>query len=93
MPILAFGKIKVPCEFLWSAAAENWEEIPMFGAICFLQKKAAALPTQEAVPKEEEEIVHEDNEWGRKPLCTGLTLEAHSLLGGRIRLHEISDNS
>lgn len=28
------------------------------------KKKAAALPTQEAVPKEEEEIAHEDNEWG-----------------------------
>ncbi|CAO2633775.1 Ubiquitin-like modifier-activating enzyme 5 [Lemmus lemmus] len=28
------------------------------------KKKAAALPTQEAVPKEEEGVVHEDNEWG-----------------------------
>lgn len=65
----------------------------MFDAVCFLQKKAAALPTQKAVPKEEEEIVHEDNEWGRKPSCPGLTLEAHSLLGGSIRLQKISDNS
>ncbi|KAL6076536.1 hypothetical protein STEG23_016717 [Scotinomys teguina] len=28
------------------------------------KKKAATLPTQEAAPAEEEEIVHEDNEWG-----------------------------
>ncbi|XP_049995477.1 ubiquitin-like modifier-activating enzyme 5 isoform X1 [Alexandromys fortis] len=28
------------------------------------KKRAVALPTQEAVPTEEEEIVHEDNEWG-----------------------------
>ncbi|XP_028612612.1 ubiquitin-like modifier-activating enzyme 5 isoform X1 [Grammomys surdaster] len=28
------------------------------------KKKAAALPTQEAAPKEEAEVVHEDNEWG-----------------------------
>lgn len=28
------------------------------------KKRAAALPTQEAAPKEEAEVVHEDNEWG-----------------------------
>ncbi|XP_036047880.1 ubiquitin-like modifier-activating enzyme 5 isoform X2 [Onychomys torridus] len=28
------------------------------------KKKAATLPTPEAAPTEEEEIVHEDNEWG-----------------------------
>lgn len=28
------------------------------------KKRAAALPTQEAEPQEEAEVVHEDNEWG-----------------------------
>ncbi|KAL6043605.1 hypothetical protein STEG23_003602, partial [Scotinomys teguina] len=28
------------------------------------EKKAATLPTQEAAPGEEKDIVHEDNEWG-----------------------------
>ncbi|XP_052043431.1 ubiquitin-like modifier-activating enzyme 5 isoform X1 [Apodemus sylvaticus] len=28
------------------------------------KKRAAALPTQEAAPKEEAEVIHEDNEWG-----------------------------
>lgn len=28
------------------------------------KKRAAALPTQEAAPREEAEVVHEDNEWG-----------------------------
>ncbi|XP_034340235.1 ubiquitin-like modifier-activating enzyme 5 [Arvicanthis niloticus] len=28
------------------------------------KKRAAVLPTQEAAPKEEAEVVHEDNEWG-----------------------------
>lgn len=58
----------------------------MFWSPCFIQKKAATRPTQEAAPKEEEEIIHEDNEWGRKPSCT-------LLLGGSTRLHKIADNS
>lgn len=45
----------------------------------FLQKKAAALPKQEAVPEqEEEEAVHEENEWGREPFVRETTWKSKS---------------
>lgn len=46
----------------------------------FLQKKAAALPKQEAVPEQEEEeaAVHEENEWGREPFVRETTWKSKS---------------
>lgn len=60
--ILVFGKVKSLSEFLLNAS-KAWE-YEHFDTIWFLQKKVAALPKHEAAP-EEEEIIHEDNEWGR----------------------------
>lgn len=32
--------------------------------MCFKQKTEATRPKQEVVKEEEEEVVHEENEWG-----------------------------